>query len=760
MADTPILKLPQVAPGQNQKELTINTALAILEAAMNDSLVHTGKTANFTLNEDQWTRYFLHRVSGNTTAITMTVPARERLFVVSNEGTAALTITPAGGSAGNSAEVPFGKIVLLVNDGVNIYAISSGVGRLQDLSDVDGTGAVDGMILSYESTGEKWVPVTVANLFNLAFTGLSDTPNNYTGAAKKFVRVNAAANALEFFVPSLTSLSDVNETLAPDDGEVLTFLDGKWISAPVGAATIKFTDLNDAPDSFTGQGGKAVVVKESEDGVEFVEVGGKITVQNEGTEIAAEAAVVDFVGTGVNATFAGGKVTVTVNPTALTAAPDVPDALTGQAGKALIVKDTEDGFEFGDTAGTFLALTDTPAAYTGQAGKAAVVNDAETGLEFGDIAGVIAVQEEDALVQAAVTTLNFEGDGVSVSDDGAGKVTITVGPGGAGVGPFGEHAYWRVFCTSSHGNNWFSTKELDFYSEPGGAVLNTGGTPVEGGHYSAQVAANAFDNDTATEWTAPTNGTNTGTAWIGYHFAAPVSVVEVKLQASNSPTTESFKTGSVQYSDNGVDWTEAWDVADQPNWTTNEIRTFNYLSAPTGFVSLGDTPTSYLGQADKKVRVKTAESGLEFVADTFLSQIDTPSTYSGQGGKTVRVNSAASGLEFVLDTQAANVVSSKTAAYTPVLADAQERTGVIPVNVASTVDVTIPTNTAVPYPVGTQISILQIGAAKVGIVGAAGVTVNKPAAFNAKTREQNSLVMALKIATDTWVLLGDMEVAP
>ena len=69
---------------------------------------------------------------------------------------------------------------------------------------------------------------------------------------------------------------------------------------------------------------------------------------------------------------------------------DVPAAYTGQAGKMLFVRATEDGLEFGDApAGsgvdTFIELTDAPANYTGQAGKMVVVKATEDGLEFDDV---------------------------------------------------------------------------------------------------------------------------------------------------------------------------------------------------------------------------------------------------------------------------------------------------------------------------------------------------------------------------------------
>jgi uncharacterized protein YcnI len=65
---------------------------------------------------------------------------------------------------------------------------------------------------------------------------------------------------------------------------------------------------------------------------------------------------------------------------------DTPKSYTGQSGKALRVKTTEDGLEFG-TAGVskFTELSDVPSSYTGQAGKAVKVKTTEDGLEFKDI---------------------------------------------------------------------------------------------------------------------------------------------------------------------------------------------------------------------------------------------------------------------------------------------------------------------------------------------------------------------------------------
>jgi len=73
------------------------------------------------------------------------------------------------------------------------------------------------------------------------------------------------------------------------------------------------------------------------------------------------------------------------------------------------------------------------------------------------------------------------------------------------------------------------------------------------------------------------------------------------------------------------------------------------------------------------------------------------------------------------------------------------------------VDITIPANSSVAYPVGTSIDVLRTNTGGVRIVGAAGVTVNgTPGAY---LRAQWSAATLFKRATDTWVLIGDLATA-
>lgn len=94
----------------------------------------------------------------------------------------------------------------------------------------------------------------------------------------------------------------------------------------------------------------------------------------------------------------------------------------------------------------------------------------------------------------------------------------------------------------------------------------------------------------------------------------------------------------------------------------------------------------------------------------------------------------------------------KTAAYT--LSSLDERDDLIEVASLSPVTITIPANSAVAYPVGTSIDILQTSSGQVTIAGSAGVTVN--ATPGLKLRTQWSSCTLFKRATDTWVVMGDL----
>lgn len=97
-------------------------------------------------------------------------------------------------------------------------------------------------------------------------------------------------------------------------------------------------------------------------------------------------------------------------------------------------------------------------------------------------------------------------------------------------------------------------------------------------------------------------------------------------------------------------------------------------------------------------------------------------------------------------------ISQKTASYT--LSSLTERDDLIEMGSGSALTLTIPPNSAIAYPVGTSLDVLQTGTGQVTIAAEAGVTVN--ATPGLKLRTQWSSATLFKRAENTWVVFGDL----
>jgi len=99
--------------------------------------------------------------------------------------------------------------------------------------------------------------------------------------------------------------------------------------------------------------------------------------------------------------------------------------------------------------------------------------------------------------------------------------------------------------------------------------------------------------------------------------------------------------------------------------------------------------------------------------------------------------------------QSINVQTGTT--YTHVLSDSGK---LITLDNAAAVTFTVDSNATVATPIGTRISLAQIGAGQVTLVGAGGVTINSTPTL--KIVAQYGCATLLKIGTDTWLLFGDL----
>jgi len=91
--------------------------------------------------------------------------------------------------------------------------------------------------------------------------------------------------------------------------------------------------------------------------------------------------------------------------------------------------------------------------------------------------------------------------------------------------------------------------------------------------------------------------------------------------------------------------------------------------------------------------------------------------------------------------------------YTAVLGDDGD---LVTCDNASAITFTIPPNSSVAFGIGTQINIMQLGAGQVTITAGAGVTLRSQGS-KLKTSAQYAVATCCKIATDTWVVIGNLS---
>jgi hypothetical protein len=155
------------------------------------------------------------------------------------------------------------------------------------------------------------------------------------------------------------------------------------------------------------------------------------------------------------------------------------------------------------------------------------------------------------------------------------------------------HLYWRIRSPVTFDSTGYvlDCAEVQFRSAIGGANVATGGVAISSSDFSGGfVAANAYDANTATAWNsaiAPLGGALPG-QWIGYHFAAVVDIVEIMWQSRNGFMADP-KDIYVDWSDDGIAWTNAWMRVNNANGAALQIKVFNTAPSTEERVTTADT---------------------------------------------------------------------------------------------------------------------------------------------------------------------------
>lgn len=143
---------------------------------------------------------------------------------------------------------------------------------------------------------------------------------------------------------------------------------------------------------------------------------------------------------------------------------------------------------------------------------------------------------------------------------------------------------------------------------------------------------------------------------------------------------------------------------------------------------------------------------MRFSGTEWLPLLPMP-TGTGDTGKALLVSADGKSFEIGVPPAPTTIpVNNESGSYSLVLGDAG---GYVRIASATAVNLTVPTNAAVPFPVGTVIQLRQAGGGQITVVPGSGVAVNT--AETLKLRKEGSSASLIKVAADEWDLTGDLE---
>tara|TARA_R110000824_G_scaffold45243_2_gene130952 strand:+ start:95 stop:877 length:783 start_codon:yes stop_codon:yes gene_type:complete len=192
------------------------------------------------------------------------------------------------------------------------------------------------------------------------------------------------------------------------------------------------------------------------------------------------------------------------------------------------------------------------------------------------------------------------------------------------------------------------------------------------------------------------------------------------------------------------------------------VSDFDTEVANNSAVTANTAKISYSTAASNAVAANTAKTGITtgqasaITANTAKVGLTNDSVDS-QHYVDASIDSAhlSSGLTIADPTLTYSINAQTGTTYTSVLADAGK---IITTSNGSAIAVTIPPNSSVAYPIGSSLTIISIGAGLTTIGQGAGVTINSTGAVATAPvlRIAHSSATAIKIATDTWQVVGDI----
>jgi hypothetical protein len=295
-----------------------------------------------------------------------------------------------------------------------------------------------------------------------------------------------------------------------------------------------------------------------------------------------------------------------------------------------------------------------------------------------------------------------------------------------------ENGIYTVTAVGSVSAPWVVTRATDADNNPSGEMENgdfcfvTGGSTNSGYGYINSSTASPIVIGTSDITYAVFNAAQVVTGGAGLAFDG------------NILNVGTASTGRIVVNADNIDLASG--IATAGTYKSVTVDTYGRVTAgtnPTTLSGYGITDAAPINNASftGTFSAPTGTITSTMIADGTIANADISTTAAIDLGKLADIST--------------NV---QTASYTLVLADKNK---LVEMDVASANTLTVPPNSSVAFPVGSQIRVLQTKAGQCTLTAGAGVTINGTPGL--KLRTQWASATLIKRATDTWVAVGDLS---
>jgi len=170
----------------------------------------------------------------------------------------------------------------------------------------------------------------------------------------------------------------------------------------------------------------------------------------------------------------------------------------------------------------------------------------------------------------------------------------------------------------------------------------------------------------------------------------------------------------------------------------------------------------FIASALDKLGTLLGVNDIVAVTNTNLATINTTGTTNNNTlNSTYTTNNAGLNTTYTTNLAGLNAVANMSvvteSGTSRTLANSTDANNTILCSSASATTITVPTNASQAFPVGSLVEVIQYGAGQVTVAAAGGVTIRQVDSLS-KSRVQYSSLSLQKIATDEWILSGDLGV--